>query len=74
MKKAISFLIAMAVSVPFGFSSEVNPRHVSRVVEMCHGKSKEINIAALEQAAQVLRATHPELAAELEKIAIQSSE
>lgn len=45
---------------------------VSRVIEMCHGKTSEINITALEQAAQVLKSSHPELAVELEKMAKES--
>ena len=72
MKSMVVFGAFLFLGTSLGFAGEANPAHVSRVIEMCHGKLKEINISELEQAAQVLEFSHPDLAAELQKMAKES--
>lgn len=73
--KFMAMILAGVMVFGFAFSTQLfadtasSKAPISRVVTVHHGKLSEVNVAALEQSAGLLRADHPELAAELEKMA-----
>ncbi len=64
-------LIASAASI--GAAADSNSVPVSRVIENCGGKSKEINVSALQEAAEILKESNPDLSSELQKMALEST-
>ena len=72
MRTTTIFLLLLIMETTLGFAAETNRAPVTRVINMCYGKMSEINVSALQDATEILKTSHPELAAELQKMAKES--
>ncbi len=63
------FMAAQIFANPAWAENSSRKAPITRVVNVHHNKLTDVNVAALEQSAQLLKADHPELAEELEEMA-----